>query len=288
MAEIVLRWRPERRASSARDISASRRMMLRAMRRLMCRAVSLVATVKLVRSILRIASDAARAPACRTEFVAGRNYMDDERRCQGRADATLNGRELTVADYLSDHVVPFLVGRDPSRVEDIWQLLYKGAYWRRGPVTMTAIGAVDMALWDIKGKALGAPVYQLLGRTSSPPACSFTRVTPRASAWTSTRRRPINIRTDGPACPWRGWPTEPFTTGETGWRGSSHAEQRGESGSRRTPSGPQAFRFDIWNRGEYKRHACVLLSRRTKWRAAVSAPRKGEAYGCGCKPSPSV
>jgi mannonate dehydratase len=84
----------------------------------------------------------------------------------GLGDATLNGRELSVASYLADHVVPLLIGRDARRIEDVWQYLYKGAYWRRGPVTMTAISAVDAALWDIKGKALNAPVYQLLGGAS--------------------------------------------------------------------------------------------------------------------------
>lgn len=81
----------------------------------------------------------------------------------GVGDATLNGRELAVASYLRDHVVPLLAGRDAHRIGDLWQYLYKGAYWRRGPVTMTAIAAVDVALWDIKGKAAGLPVYQLLG-----------------------------------------------------------------------------------------------------------------------------
>jgi len=81
----------------------------------------------------------------------------------GLGDATLNGRELAVASYLRDHVVPLLAGRDPHRIEDTWQYLYKGAYWRRGPVTMAAIAAVDVALWDIKGKIAGLPVYQLLG-----------------------------------------------------------------------------------------------------------------------------
>ncbi len=81
----------------------------------------------------------------------------------GVGDATLNGRELAVASYLRDHVAPLLIGRDPQRIEDTWQYLYKGAYWRGGPVTMTAIAAVDMALWDIKGKIAGLPVYQLLG-----------------------------------------------------------------------------------------------------------------------------
>jgi mannonate dehydratase len=84
----------------------------------------------------------------------------------GLGDATLNGRELAVASYLNDHVIPLLIGRDARRIEDTWQYLYKGAYWRRGPVTMAAIGAVDTALWDITGKVLGVPVYQLLGGAS--------------------------------------------------------------------------------------------------------------------------
>src|SRR5215470_15547211 len=84
----------------------------------------------------------------------------------GLGDATLNGRELAVASYLTDHVIPLLIGRDARRIEDIWQYLYKGAYWRRGPVTMAAIGAVDTALWDIKAKIAGMPLYQLLGGAS--------------------------------------------------------------------------------------------------------------------------
>jgi mannonate dehydratase len=63
----------------------------------------------------------------------------------GLGDATLNGRELAVAVYLTEHVLPCLIGRDPFDIEDIWQYLYRGAYWRRGPVTMSAIGAVDVA-----------------------------------------------------------------------------------------------------------------------------------------------
>ena len=100
----------------------------------------------------------------------GRNFVTlklvTEDGVHGLGDATLNGRELAVASYLTDHVIPLLVGRDARRIEDIWQYLYKGAYWRRGPVTMAAIGAVDTALWDILGKTLNAPVYQLLGGAS--------------------------------------------------------------------------------------------------------------------------
>ena len=84
----------------------------------------------------------------------------------GYGDATLNGRELSVVSYLNDHVIPTLLGRDAGRIEDIWQLFYRGAYWRRGPVTMSAISAVDTALWDIKAKMANMPLYQLLGGRS--------------------------------------------------------------------------------------------------------------------------
>jgi mannonate dehydratase len=100
----------------------------------------------------------------------GRNFVTlklvTEDGVHGLGDATLNGRELAVASYLRDHVVPLLIGRDARRIEDTWQYLYKGAYWRRGPVTMTAIAAVDTALWDILGKVAGLPVYRLLGGAS--------------------------------------------------------------------------------------------------------------------------
>ncbi len=84
----------------------------------------------------------------------------------GIGDATLNGRELAVATYLNDHIIPCLIGRDAHQIEDTWQYLYRGSYWRKGPVTMTAIAAVDMALWDIKGKVANLPLYQLFGGKS--------------------------------------------------------------------------------------------------------------------------
>lgn len=100
----------------------------------------------------------------------GRNFVTLKIRTDqgitGVGDATLNGRELAVVAYLQDHVIPCLIGRDAQRIEDTWQYLYRGAYWRRGPVTMCAIAAVDTALWDIKGKIAGLPLYQLLGGAS--------------------------------------------------------------------------------------------------------------------------
>ncbi len=100
----------------------------------------------------------------------GRNFVtlkiETDSGVYGIGDATLNGRELAVVAYLQEHVIPVLIGRDARRIEDIWQYLYRGAYWRRGPVTMRAIAAVDVALWDIKAKALGAPLHDLLGGKS--------------------------------------------------------------------------------------------------------------------------
>lgn len=100
----------------------------------------------------------------------GRNFVtlkiETDEGLTGIGDATLNGRELSVVSYLEDHVIPCLIGRDAHQIEDIWQYLYRGAYWRRGPVTMSAIAAVDTALWDIKAKAANLPLYQLLGGKS--------------------------------------------------------------------------------------------------------------------------
>ena len=100
----------------------------------------------------------------------GRNFVtlkiETDEGVHGVGDATLNGRELAVAAYLTEHVIPVLIGRDPARIEDAWQYLDRGAYWRRGPVTMSAIAAVDTALWDIKGKVAGLPLYELLGGAS--------------------------------------------------------------------------------------------------------------------------
>ncbi|MBN4055386.1 D-galactonate dehydratase family protein [bacterium AH-315-K03] len=100
----------------------------------------------------------------------GRNFVTlkiiTDEGVYGVGDATLNGREKSVVSYLEDYLCPALLGRDPQQIEDIWQFFYRGAYWRRGPVGMTAIAAIDTALWDIKAKVANLPLYQLLGGRS--------------------------------------------------------------------------------------------------------------------------
>jgi mannonate dehydratase len=100
----------------------------------------------------------------------GRNFVTvkitTDQGIYGIGDATLNGREKSVVSYLEDYLLPMLIGRDPQQIEDIWQYFYRGVYWRRGPIGMTAIAGIDVALWDIKAKLANMPLYQLLGGRS--------------------------------------------------------------------------------------------------------------------------
>lgn len=108
----------------------------------------------------------------------GRNFVTlkitTDQGVYGIGDATLNGREKAVVSYLEDYLVPALIGRDPQQIEDIWQFFYRGAYWRRGPVGMTALAAIDVALWDIKAKLANMPLYQLLGGKSRERILTYT------------------------------------------------------------------------------------------------------------------
>ena len=108
----------------------------------------------------------------------GRNFVTvkitTDQGVYGIGDATLNGREKSVVSYLEDYLLPALIGRDPQQIEDIWQFFYRGAYWRRGPVGMTALAGIDVALWDIKAKLANMPLYQLLGGKSRERILTYT------------------------------------------------------------------------------------------------------------------
>lgn len=111
----------------------------------------------------------------------GKNYVTlkimTDQGVYGLGDATLNNRETLPVAYLENYLIPSLIGMDPRNSEDIWQFFYRGAYFRRGPIAMAAFGAIDMALWDIKGKLANMPLYQLFGGKSRDGAMVYAHAT---------------------------------------------------------------------------------------------------------------
>lgn len=81
----------------------------------------------------------------------------------GWGEPVVEGRAHTVRAAVEELMEGYLLGEDPRRIEDHWQTMYRGGFYRGGPVLMSAIAGIDQALWDIKGKHFGAPVYELLG-----------------------------------------------------------------------------------------------------------------------------
>jgi mannonate dehydratase len=182
----------------------------------------------------------------------GRNFVtvrvETDEGLHGVGDATLNGRELAVASYLRDHLLPLVEGRDPFRIEDLWHEMYKGAYWRRGPVTMTAIGAIDTALWDIKAKALGVPVYELLGGAARERVMVYghasgadaDEVTEAAVRYVEAGYRAVRIQAGLPGMP------ELYGIG----RGDLHYE----------PAERERLRTEIWDTSLYLHHIPSVLA----------------------------
>jgi galactonate dehydratase len=99
----------------------------------------------------------------------------------GLGEPITEGRALTCAQAVKE-VEPYLIGKDPRQVVHHWQAIYRHAFYRGGPVLTSALSGIDMALWDIKGKALGVPVYELLGGPTR--ARSWLKAPPRS------KRRP--------------------------------------------------------------------------------------------------
>jgi galactonate dehydratase len=101
-----------------------------------------------------------------TTFVVPPRWLflkiDTDEGIAGWGEPTVEGRVETVAALVAE-LADYLVGKDPSRIEDHWNVLYRGGFYRGGAIHMSALAGIDQALWDLKGKAFGVPVHQLLG-----------------------------------------------------------------------------------------------------------------------------
>lgn len=112
--------------------------------------------------------------------------LTDDPNIYGWGEASLNGRDKTVADLIDEYLAPMLVGMDPDCTEDIWQLIYRGSYWRGGNVMMSALSGIDMALWDIRAKRAGLPLYSLLGGKVRSRVLAYTHVLGKPGATVGT------------------------------------------------------------------------------------------------------
>jgi len=100
------------------------------------------------------------APERGRNFTFVKVYTDEG--ITGLGESGINGKELAITG-LVDTWRPYLIGMDPSRIEHIWQTLWRGQFFRGGHIHAATLAAIDMALWDLRGKTLGVPVYDLLG-----------------------------------------------------------------------------------------------------------------------------
>ena len=118
----------------------------------------------------------------RNQFVV---KVETDAGIYGLGEGGISGHELAMNGMIQ-HFAGFLIGEDPTRIEHIWQTCYRGAYFEGGKIVAAALSAIDCALWDILGKSLGVPVYQLLGGASRQSCPCFA--TPRIADRSRDRR----------------------------------------------------------------------------------------------------
>jgi mannonate dehydratase len=157
--------------------------------------------------------------------------------------ATFTQRALVVQTALEQYLKPFLIGRNVDEIEDIWQSSYVSSYWRNGPVLFNAMSGVDIALWDIKGKRAGMPVYQLLGgKVRHGADCYFHASGSSFSEVEDSARRAM-------AQGFRHVRVQVATPGYAGYGARSGAPAAGARNDVVGPTGPRA----IWEPAPYVR-----------------------------------
>jgi len=164
----------------------------------------------------------------------------------GLGCATFTQRAKAVVTAVDEFLRPFLIGKDPDHIEDIWQSCYMSSYWRNGPVLNNALSGVDQALWDIKGKRANMPVYQLLGGKcrfavdlyAHASGGSFQEVEDNARRWMEQGYRHVRVQSAVPGL---------ATYGAGGRRGAEEQKDEGPP----PPVGRPRGRF--WEPGPYVR-----------------------------------
>jgi len=152
----------------------------------------------------------------------------------GWGEPIIEGRTRTVRTTVGELVEDYLIGEDPTEIERLWQRMYRGGHIRGGPVLMSALAGIDQALWDIKGKQLGAPVHDLLGGRARDQIRVYTWINGRGP--TNSRRTPGGPAT--PATRRSRCPSAPPTSRDTGNSSRSAASGwRLSGGQRRIRSG---------------------------------------------------
>jgi len=148
----------------------------------------------------------------RNQFVV---KIETDEGIHGLGEGGISGRELAMQGML-DHFSEALIGQDPRRIEHIWQMLYRGAYFEGGKITAAVVSAIDIALWDILGKWLNVPVWQLLGGACRDTIPCFA--TPGALSGPDVIQKARDAVAEG-------WKVLRFTPGlmEPGWNGGDGA-----------------------------------------------------------------
>jgi len=183
----------------------------------------------------------------RTRLVVVK-VMTTEPGLYGLGCATFTQRALAVQVAVDKYLKPFLIGRNVDEIEDIWQSSYVSSYWRNGPVLFNAMSGVDMALWDIKGKRAGMPVYQLLGGKCRFGAALYVHINGRDSREVEERARAAMAKG------YRHIRVQMAIPGMATYVGAVEHEEPGGPGSA-GPTSPRA----IWEPGRYVREVPRLF-----------------------------